>query len=60
MNEQHSRYLADLRGRHAAERDELRAALAGRKSWLLDELRRRQRAVEDETRVILEASEARR
>ena len=58
MNERHERYLDDLRDRHALERGELRAALAGRKPWLLDALRRRQLALEEETRVILEATEA--
>jgi hypothetical protein len=58
MNDYHAQYLAALRARHEADRDELRAALAGRRPWLLFELKRRQIAVQQETAMILKIIEA--
>lgn len=57
MNERHKAYLDELKARHQRDRDELRAALAGRRPWLLFELRRRQVSVEQETAVIFETLE---
>ena len=57
INERHEQYLRELRARHERDRDELRAALAGRRPWLLFELKRRQISVEQETAAIFEIIE---
>jgi hypothetical protein len=54
MEDRQERYLEALRARHEAEREELRAALAGRRPRALRQIEKRQAAVENETRRILE------
>lgn len=54
MTSECKRYLEELRVRHARDREALRLALAGRRTGVLKELKRRHWLVEDETRRILD------